>query len=160
MPSDIAFASCAFNAKPDAVNIWIGGVKSISSLHRDPYENVYTVISGKKIFKLFPPTGRSKILYREFDVVRCHYDSGKWTRLPEPGIESVKWIEHGADGVDLEPMIVELHPGETLYLPAGWFHQVHQIDCTIAVNYWYDRSYDQHYTKEKFIDQLVELIHD
>jgi len=134
----------------------------VSSLHRDPYENIYTVIRGKKIFKLFPPTYRGKIVYKEFPVVRCYYNQSisKWERKTEKGIDSVRWIENGVDGVDASPIIVEVKPGETLYLPAGWFHQVYQEDITIAVNYWYDRAYDQRYVKERFIDQLAELLHE
>ena len=69
-PSEIGFASAAFASLPDAINIWIGGRRSVSSLHRDPYENIYTVIQGSKSFKLFPPTARGKIVYQEFPVVR------------------------------------------------------------------------------------------
>jgi jumonji domain-containing protein 7 len=104
----------------------------VSSLHRDPYENIYTVIRGKKIFKLLPPTYRGKIVYKEFPVVRCHFNQSikKWERKAEKGIDSVRWIENGVEGVEAEPIIVEVEPGETLYLPAGWFHQVHQEDIT------------------------------
>lgn len=42
--------------KPDATNIWIGTEKSVSSLHKDPYENFYIVISGAKTFTLLPAT--------------------------------------------------------------------------------------------------------
>ena len=62
---------------PDAVNLWIGDSRSVTSVHSgeenktsymlmtnhvngpfvlDPYENVYCVIRGKKIFTLFPPS--------------------------------------------------------------------------------------------------------
>ncbi|CAF5055739.1 unnamed protein product, partial [Rotaria socialis] len=41
---------------PDAVNLWIGTSKSISTLHHDPYENLYGVIRGRKHFTLYPPT--------------------------------------------------------------------------------------------------------
>ncbi|CAF5094410.1 unnamed protein product, partial [Rotaria socialis] len=30
----------AFGQAPDAVNLWIGTSKSISTLHHDPYENL------------------------------------------------------------------------------------------------------------------------
>ena len=62
VPKEIGFVSKALNKQPDAINLWIGGSKSISSLHRDPYENIYSVIKGKKIFKLFPPTDRGWFL--------------------------------------------------------------------------------------------------
>ena len=68
---------------PDAVNLWIGDEKSVTSIHSgtlwntsmplevlrcvplthartraltDPYENIYTVIRGAKHFTLLPPT--------------------------------------------------------------------------------------------------------
>jgi len=122
VPKEIGLANLAFNSSPDAINIWIGGQGSVSSLHRDPYENIYTVIRGTKIFKLFPPTARGKITYKEFPVVRYKYDNG-WITVKEPGIETVRWIENGVAGVDHPPIIVKVEPGETLYLPAGWFHQ-------------------------------------
>lgn len=49
---------------------------------------------------------------------------------------------------------VVVKPGEVLYLPAIWFHQVAQAknkqsganhDFTIAVNFWYDMLFDQKY---------------
>ena len=58
--------------KPDAVNIWVGDGRSVTSLHKgavarkeialanedptDPYENLYYVIRGSKTFTLLPPT--------------------------------------------------------------------------------------------------------
>ena len=58
--------------KPDAVNVWIGDGRSVTSLHKgecdgiwrhqadettsDPYENLYYVIRGSKTFTLLPPT--------------------------------------------------------------------------------------------------------
>jgi hypothetical protein len=41
---------------PDAVNIWIGDERAHSSLHKDPYENLFYVASGEKIFTLYPPS--------------------------------------------------------------------------------------------------------
>jgi peptidyl-lysine (3S)-dioxygenase / protease len=37
------------------------------------------------------------------------------------------------------PLQIVLYPGDTLYLPAGWWHHVRQSTrCTIALNWWYD----------------------
>ena len=56
------------------------------------------------------------------------------------------------------PIIVNLEPGETLYLPALWYHSVLQTNevCdgfsgTVAVNWWYDMDYGSQYV-------LVDLI--
>ena len=40
----------------EAVNLWIGDERSVSSLHKDHYENMYAVVSGQKTFTLLPPT--------------------------------------------------------------------------------------------------------
>ncbi|ETI27256.1 hypothetical protein G647_09939 [Cladophialophora carrionii CBS 160.54] len=41
--------------EPDATNIWIGSAQSVTSTHRDPYENLYLVVKGRKKFVLYPP---------------------------------------------------------------------------------------------------------
>lgn len=53
---DIAWCSDALGKKPDAVNFWFGDDQSITSLHKDPYENCYVVVRGQKTFLLYPPT--------------------------------------------------------------------------------------------------------
>lgn len=53
--STLRFASEAFNKDPDAVNFWMGDERAITSTHKDPYENIYSVISGYKDFILIPP---------------------------------------------------------------------------------------------------------
>ena len=52
----------------------------------------------------------------------------KWILKPEPDVETVSWINGGAKEVSkvIEPIIVEVNEGETLYLPAAWFHEVLQ----------------------------------
>lgn len=49
------FAKEAFDKEPDAVNFWMGDSRAITSMHKDPYENIYCVISGFKDFILIPP---------------------------------------------------------------------------------------------------------
>ena len=39
---------------------------------------------------------------------------------------------------EAQPIVIDVHAGETLYLPAGWWHYVKQQGTTIAVNWWYD----------------------
>lgn len=53
---EIDWCSEALGKKPDAVNFWFGDANSITSLHKDPYENCYAVIRGQKTFILYPPT--------------------------------------------------------------------------------------------------------
>ncbi len=44
----------------------------------------------------------------------------------------------GALPAEAHPIHITVRAGETLYLPAGWWHYVRQEGFTVAVNYWYD----------------------
>ncbi|KAF3932518.1 hypothetical protein ABW20_dc0100885 [Dactylellina cionopaga] len=58
VPATVPWASIALDQPlPDATNIWIGNHHSISSLHKDPYQNLYGVMMGTKIFTLINPLG-------------------------------------------------------------------------------------------------------
>jgi jumonji domain-containing protein 7 len=56
LTSNLTWADGALGKKPEAVNLWIGTEKSRTSMHRDHYENLFTVLRGTKIFTLFPPS--------------------------------------------------------------------------------------------------------
>jgi hypothetical protein len=60
---------------PDAVNVWIGNHLSTTWVHKDPYENLYTVVTGAKHFTLFPPCDYPW-LYEQ------PYPTGQWARDP------------------------------------------------------------------------------
>ena len=40
------------------------------------------------------------------------------------------------------PAIADVRPGDLLYLPAGWVHEVHQAPRTLAVNWWFGARCD------------------
>jgi len=55
-PKTFPFAEQAFGTgPPDAINLWIGNERSVSSMHKDHYENLFYVCSGQKEFVLCPP---------------------------------------------------------------------------------------------------------
>lgn len=54
IPETIPFATPVLG-EPDAINLWIGDDRSVTTTHRDPYDNLYLVIRGRKTFTLWPP---------------------------------------------------------------------------------------------------------
>lgn len=55
----------------------------------------------------------------------------RWSSVTDPTVP-------GALPPEAHPIDITVRAGETLYLPAGWWHYVRQSEITIAVNYWYD----------------------
>lgn len=162
--------------EPDAVNLWIGDDRSVTSLHNDPYENFYLVIQGSKTFTLFPPVeiycmheGRYRSSQYQKDK-----SSGKWKIVPKKLLnnesEMVPWIP-----IDpLRPqyakfprfkyargMRVTVSKGDLLYLPSLWYHHVQahrstQRDLVIACNWWYDMKYmGSHYAFFSYLKRQV-----
>lgn len=149
---EIKWVSQALNKKPDAVNFWMGENRSISSLHQDPYENIYCVISGEKKFTLYPPTDEVYLNKTPFQKAIYDFDTINkiWSIKYHAKWEYVEWIDliHG-NNLYLDKcnkMEVIVKKGEMLYLPALYFHEVRQnVDengRVIAVNFWYDMNYD------------------
>jgi hypothetical protein len=56
VPLTVPLASRCLDRDPDAVNLWVGDARSVTTVHRDPYHNFYLVVSGWKEFVLLPPT--------------------------------------------------------------------------------------------------------
>jgi len=147
IPSEIPWCSEGLGKSPDAVNLWIGSHKSVTSIHSDPYENIYTVVRGSKHFTLLPPTDGWSLKERM-------YPHGTWERkIPgsgltltpsPPNVSPIRWSSIANPDVpgnvppEAHPIQITVDAGEALYLPPGWWHHVRQDDNTIALNWWYD----------------------
>ncbi|KAJ8029515.1 JmjC domain-containing protein 7 [Holothuria leucospilota] len=162
---EISWASEALNKKPDAVNLWIGSQESVSSMHKDHFENLYVVITGAKHFILHPPTDQPFIPYEEFPVASYkEISEGHFEIEPSNPASVVKWIPVDPKKPDLlkwplyskvQPFHCTVHPGEMLYLPSMWYHHVSQDKNTIAVNYWYDMEFDIKFNYFQFVEKLT-----
>ncbi|KAF9969819.1 hypothetical protein BGZ73_007666 [Actinomortierella ambigua] len=216
VPEEVEFASEALGRVPDAVNFWYGDARSTTSLHKDHYENIYAVITGKKIFTLIPPTEQyclhekkyTAAIYVENDTLDSSSSPSSPSSSSSLKLEPLdpptrtKWIElnpadylghHGelgphhhsksstaptqpsaADRAEFlhrfprfkhcRPFRVVLNPGELLYLPAMWYHQVEQAgdlkeDKCIAVNWWYDMDYaGDRFAHAGFMTRMLRLL--
>ena len=170
---ELPWASAAFGTPPDAVNLWIGSHRSVTSFHRDHYENMYAVVSGTKRFSLLPPCDRYRMGMMDVPVGRHTPGPGGWGLQLESPERKVPWCpldenlnnpcsghSPGADPLP-EPLVVEVHAGEVLYLPSLWYHMVQQEDDesgrVIAVNYWFDMQYDCKYAYAQMLERLSDL---
>ncbi|KAL6844788.1 hypothetical protein ACP4OV_025447 [Aristida adscensionis] len=177
----VPWASEALGCLPDAVNLWVGNARSVTSFHKDHYDNIYAVVSGEKHFLLLPPAEHHRLYVRDYPAARYvaadaeQEPEGKnhprlTLELEEPG-RMVPWSsvdpcpaspEEAAafplyfDGPP--PIRCTVRAGEMLYLPSMWFHHVSQSPgpngLTIAVNYWYDMQFDIKYAYFNFLRSI------
>ncbi|XP_068624929.1 bifunctional peptidase and (3S)-lysyl hydroxylase Jmjd7 [Battus philenor] len=181
---EVLFASEAFNKKPDAVNFWMGDERAVTSMHKDPYENIYCVIDGHKDFILIPPTDLPYVPYSKFPQAEFKKTGDIWHIEPIcAGKTCVEILDDEVESENLEssyllPWIcidplnpdlskypefskahqyrVRLNKGDCLYLPSLWFHHVTQSHGCIAVNYWYDMDFDIKYCYFKMLEALCD----
>ena len=103
---------------------------SVTSLHYDPVETFLEQIEGRKRLLLFPPG------------VTAYYPHGWRTKAP-----FVSRVVNAADPDLLRfPRFAQaprlegfLEPGDVLYIPFGWWHEIHSLDrVNISVNHrWF-----------------------
>jgi jumonji domain-containing protein 7 len=168
------------------VNLWIGDDRSVTSVHKDHYENMYAVVCGEKHFVILPPPDIQYLDERKFPQasytttnggVNCtkfsdnggdeehgDEDESGWYIVKEDGF--VKWCSVDPAYVDLDrhpsfihasPFHVVVEQGDILYLPALWYHRVTSHGLTISVNYWHDMQFDMKYVYYNLIRDLLSL---
>ncbi|XP_070923139.1 bifunctional peptidase and (3S)-lysyl hydroxylase JMJD7 isoform X1 [Macaca nemestrina] len=135
------------------------------AVHKDPYENLYCVVSGEKHFLLHPPSDRPFIPYELYTPATYQLtEEGTFKVVDEEAMEKVPWIPLDPLAPDLarypsysqaQALRCTVRAGEMLYLPALWFHHVQQSQGCIAVNFWYDMEYDLKYSYFQLLDSLT-----
>lgn len=147
---DIAWMKEATGDSAEAVNLWIGTSRSTTSLHHDPYENIYHVLSGSKTFTLVSPIDGLRIERELYGCVsltteRFHEPStlvrengSLKPQRDDPPAPSVPWVEGSDVPLGMQRVVVHLNEGDSLYLPANWWHKVEQQEgaggLAVAVN--------------------------
>lgn len=168
------FAAHLFG-EPDAINFWCGTEKSQTSLHKDPYDNLYAVVRGQKHFLLFPPCDAALLPETEVSVAQWHLDSknDEWSASLVADTPPIDWIDvnNEQDVLNLpssvSAMRVTVESGDVLFLPALWFHQVSQsvefasnnnnenaTKLCVAVNCWFDTPGNSDFALQRLLANL------
>ncbi|EMC97941.1 hypothetical protein BAUCODRAFT_67414 [Baudoinia panamericana UAMH 10762] len=179
VPSDIPFARIALDQSADAVNLWLGDNRSVTSLHKDNYENIYVQIRGQKHFVLLAPADMPCVneqMLRQGRYVPATSANGLEDVTNAFAIEisdSDERIPVATWDPDLpderttaythlaKPLRVTLNEGDMLYLPAMWYHKVSQTvgaeGFACAVNYWYDMDFSGYFwSSNALVRDMVE----
>lgn len=99
--------------------------RRLTPLHYDDEENLYCMVQGRKRFRLIAPDW--------FHHVEPHDDG---LRMDHASID----LDASSDDVrsstaEIACAVVDLHAGDALYIPCGWWHQVDSFDRSLAVSF-------------------------
>lgn len=113
------------HAAGDAAGMaWIGPTGSLTPLHHDLTDNLLVQLVGRKRVIIASPAETAK-LYNSVDVYSDIPD------LTDPGLD----LSTFPLLADIRLMDVTLAPGEALFLPVGWWHQVQALDFSVSMTY-------------------------
>ncbi|MDX2170651.1 MAG: cupin-like domain-containing protein, partial [Deltaproteobacteria bacterium] len=106
---------------------WLGAQTAVP-LHRDVAENVFFQLMGHKRFLLYPPAASAWLYsnplrsalpnFSRFDPEHPDYERFPLSRA-------------------VQPVELVLAPGDALYLPSLWWHQVRALDVSASLNFWF-----------------------
>ena len=88
-PKGMDWAQEAFGTSLEAINLWIGNEFAISSMHKDPYENLFYVASGEKLFTVCPPSD-APFLYEQQRYPRAVFETTP-TACSSKSDEDIRW---------------------------------------------------------------------
>jgi hypothetical protein len=116
----------AYFEKMGPPRFWLGPARTVTPLHCDYDDNIFAQIWGTKRIFLAPP----------------HHDEFLYTREANPVLFGSPFDPEAPD-YDAFPLArraaiaeVVVHPGDMLYVPAGWYHQVRALSFSLSSNRW------------------------
>jgi len=130
--NDLVFNHPVFAEYPHIAKIWVGN-QSQASAHYDIPKNIACCVLGKRRFTLFPP-----------EQVHNLYPG---PLSPTPGGQVITVTDLNNPDFDQFPrlraalseaIIVDMEPGDALYYPSLWWHEVSALDTfNVMINFWW-----------------------
>lgn len=118
-----------------APRIWIGNRVRVAT-HQDMNSNIAVVAAGRRRFRLFPPDQVANLYIGPFEFT----PAGTPVSLFDPDAPDFDRFPLAAEAM-AQSRVVELAPGDALFIPHMWWHHVRSLDPVgILVNYWWDEA--------------------
>ena len=118
--------------KPEAL-FWMGQRGTITPMHSDPHANVVILVRGAKKFTLASPAWSTHLYpesvtsptfwYSQVGDIGRFDIAGSGERFPK--FRAVRLHS------------LHLRAGDALFIPAGWWHHVENLDTSISINYFF-----------------------
>jgi hypothetical protein len=108
--------------------VWVGKAGTVTPLHVDVPHNLHVHLSGRKRWLLVPPSQCWRL----------------YLRGPFSGMPAFARVDPEHPDYERYPRFrgatvfaATLAPGETLFIPQGWWHHTRSLDDTVSMNFWW-----------------------
>jgi hypothetical protein len=116
-----------------APRIWLGHASNVSA-HYDTMDNVACVVAGARRFTLYPPESIDRLYIGPIDHTMAGQPVSLAASAPADDERFPRFRE-----VRDQALVAELEPGDAIYVPKLWWHQVEATGSfNVLVNYWWD----------------------
>jgi len=105
---------------------WLGPAGTVTPLHCDYDDNVFAQIWGSKRIFLAPPHHDEFLYPREANAILFGSPF-------DPEAPDFKRFPLARQAATVEVIV---NPGDMLYVPAGWYHQVRALTFSLSSNRW------------------------
>lgn len=141
---------CVAQQEQDYRFVYAGPAFSWTPLHRDVFKSYSwsSNVTGIKLWFLFSPEASTGLWNTRHDsvVYNVLQDDVDATEFP------------GFRGAFSQVLRVIQHPGETVFVPSGWYHQVHNLEDTVSINHNWVNGWNIHGMWEHMRDEYREIV--
>lgn len=109
------------------INAWFGPQGTISPLHQDPQQNFLVQVLGRKYIRLYSPQESEAVYPHETHIL--HNTSQVDVENPD--------LEKFPKFTEAPFLSCILSPGDTLFIPAKYWHYVRSLDLSFSVSFWW-----------------------
>jgi len=108
--------------------VWVGKEGTVTPAHRDIPHNFHVHLGGRKRWLLFSPRESSHMYRRGLFSGLPNF---AWADPEQPDFERFPRLR-GARGYRCV-----CGPGDTLFIPSGWWHHTRLLDDAVSMNFWW-----------------------
>ena len=109
----------------DRAKLWIGPKDSRTPLHKDAPKNLALQLYGDKTWRFFNSNDNKYLCFKKNNkhLEWSNYELGDLSNCPS--------------AINATMFSIKMTPGDMLYLPKQWAHDVKNNDNSVMINYWY-----------------------